>query len=240
MNTEKTSRAGARTATGTTALAEPAWLTVLVCVAGGAVLGGAARLLAAWLVTLPWAPLQGPAELLTSVDEPWRSVGAVGVGALAGLLVGFLAVDESLSVTVGDEHVALTLKGDTQEFPRAEVAVAFRDGKHLVLLGPDGAEIAREESGLPWPRLAAALTAHGYRWADADPHGDAFARWVPGAAGLPVGADALLRARATARGGDGNAEEARELRAELWRLGVVVRDDKQRQYWRHAHQPSHE
>jgi len=45
------------------------------------------------------------------------------------------------------------------------------------------------------------------------------------------GADALLKARATARKRD-DADDARELAEELRRLGVTVRDEKKRQYWR--------
>ncbi|MFI8832567.1 hypothetical protein ACIGPN_16200 [Streptomyces afghaniensis] len=65
-----------------------------------------------------------------------------------------------------------------------------------------------------------------------DPYRAEFRRWVPGTPGLPEGADALLRARAQARKSDDDAEDARELRRELLRLGVVVRDEEKRQYWR--------
>ncbi|MFJ7078113.1 hypothetical protein [Streptomyces sp. NPDC098781] len=50
--------------------------------------------------------------------------------------------------------------------------------------------------------------------------------------GLPEGADALMRARAAARERDGGADDSRELRGELLKLGVVVRDEGKRQYWR--------
>jgi len=49
--------------------------------------------------------------------------------------------------------------------------------------------------------------------------------------GLPEGAGALLRARAQALEKRKDREVA-ELRRELGRLGVVVRDEKRRQYWR--------
>ncbi|MFC5217430.1 hypothetical protein [Streptomyces coerulescens] len=183
-------------------------------------------------MTWSWAPLQGPAELLASVPEPWQSVGSVGVGAVLGLVVGVIAVHEALSVRVSADRVVLGIRDSSQEFRREEIALVVRDGKQLVLLGPDGMEIAREECGLPWPRLAEAFAAHGYRWADEDPHRRDFRRWVPGMPGLPEGADALLRARAAAREKDEGADDARELRGELLRLGVVERDEKKRQYLR--------
>ncbi|WP_185932831.1 hypothetical protein [Streptomyces sp. WAC 01325] len=166
------------------------------------------------------------------MPEPWQSVGSVGVGAVLGLVVGFIAVHESLSVRVSADRVVLGVRDSSQDFGRDRIGLVVRDGKQLVLLGPDGMEIAREECGLPWARLAEAFAAHGYRWADEDPHLEEFRRWVPGMPGLPDGADALLRARAAAREKDAGADDARELRGELSRLGVVVRDEKGRQYWR--------
>ncbi|MFI7414576.1 hypothetical protein ACIBU0_38635 [Streptomyces sp. NPDC049627] len=217
-------------------IAESAWVLVFFWVGCGAVVGGLAPLLADWLVTLPWAPLKGPAELVSSIPEPGRTIGAVGVGVVLGLLVGFLAVHESLAVSVSADRVVLTVRDTPQEFGRAEIGLVVRDGKQLVLLRPDGMEIAREDCHLTWQRLSDAFAEHGYRWADEDPYREEFRRWVPGVPGLPVGADALLSARAAARK-DANSEDARELRGELLRLGVVVRDEKKRQYWRMPQRP---
>ncbi|MFH0518840.1 hypothetical protein ACHBTE_16915 [Streptomyces sp. M41] len=213
-------------------VAESVLVLLLFWVVCGVVVGGLAPLLADWLVTLPWAPLEGPAELLSSISEPGRTIGAVGVGVLLGLLVGFFAVHESLTVKLSGDRVVLDVRDDSQEFGRDDVALAVRDGKQLVLLDPEGMELAREDCHLPWRRLADVFAEHGYRWADEDPHRAEFRRWVPGVPGLPEGADALLRARAAVREKDGGDQDARELRGELLRLGVVVRDEKKRQYWR--------
>ncbi|MFI6377393.1 hypothetical protein [Streptomyces sp. NPDC050546] len=213
-------------------LAESTWAIVLFCVGCGAVAGALLPLLARWLLSLPWAPLEGPAELLTSIPEPALTLGTVTVGALASLLLGLTAVHESLSVSISDTHVTLTIRESTQSFAREEITALFRDGKHLVVLAPDGRELDREHCGLTWPRLTDTLTAHGYPWAEEDPHRAAYRRWVPGTPGLPPGADALLRARARARKNSDDADDARELRGELLRLGVVVRDEEKRQYWR--------
>ncbi|MFC0098495.1 hypothetical protein ACFFKH_13285 [Micromonospora marina] len=59
---------------------------------------------------------------------------------------------------------------------------------------------------------------------------------MEGLPGLPPGADALLRARQRALDG-GHDAETRELHGELARLGVVVRDEGKRQYWRLAGGP---
>ncbi|MFD0385461.1 hypothetical protein ACFQ2B_33740 [Streptomyces stramineus] len=138
-----------------------------------------------------------------------------------------------MAVRVSDERVVLTRKGRDQQFPRDAVGTAFRDGKRLVLLGRDGAELAREECDLNARRMADAFTKHGYAWADGDPHRGEFRRWVRDAPGLPEGANAVLKARQRLLEKHGSSgDEVRELRDDLARLGVVVRDEKRRQYWR--------
>ncbi|MFG2528362.1 hypothetical protein [Streptomyces sp. NPDC048516] len=219
----------------TTVLAEPAWAVALVCAvfaAAGAGIGWLIKLLAQWFVTLPWAPLQGPARLLTSIPEPWRTVGVVAVGAGLGLAAGYLAQHDRLSVTLAGSRVVLIRKGVSREFAHHEISTALRDGNQLVLLGRDGQEIAREACDLDAQRLADAFAAHGYRWSDRDPHRDEFRLWVPRAPGLPEGADALLTARAQLLGKSAATEDARELREELAKAGVIVRDENKRQYWR--------
>ncbi len=152
---------------------------------------------------------------------------------MAGLVLGLVAQYEQLVVRLSDDRVVLTSKGREREFPRDAVAAVFRDGKQLVLLGRDGGELARQECDLDAARVADAFTEHGYVWADADPHQDEFRRWVPGTPGLPEGANAILKARQESLEKKGPSDDdVRELRGELARLGVVVRDEKRRQYWR--------
>ncbi|WP_420911227.1 CysS/YqeB C-terminal domain-containing protein [Streptomyces nigrescens] len=50
--------------------------------------------------------------------------------------------------------------------------------------------------------------------------------------GLPQGANALLKARAQLLDKRSSSGDLRELREKLARMGVVVRDEKRRQYWR--------
>jgi hypothetical protein len=143
-----------------------------------------------------------------------------------------LAVQERLTVTVTDDTVTLVRGGTTRSYGRPDVDAAFVDGKDLVLLARSGLELARERSDLRPERLAAALTRHGYRWrADGDPYREEFRLWVPDTPGLPSAANALLAARARALEKKAQDDVA-ELRAELLRLGVVVRDEQKRQYWR--------
>ncbi|MGW1373045.1 YqeB family protein [Streptomyces sp. NPDC002446] len=215
-----------------TVLGRSVWGTVCVyavCVLAGAGVGWLAGLLADWLVSLPWAPLQGPARLLASIPGPWLPA----AGAVAGLVVGLVAQHEELVIRLSDERVVLTRKGRDREFPYDAIATVCRDGKHHVLLGRDGGELAREECDLDAGRLSGAFAEHGYAWADGDPYEAEFRRWVPDTPELPDAANAFLSARQGALEKKGpSGDDVRELRDELARLGVVVRDEKRRQYWR--------
>ncbi|MGA4951179.1 hypothetical protein NCG97_01820 [Streptomyces lydicamycinicus] len=218
-----------------TVLTQPAWMTVLVYVVLmllGAGAGWLVKILAEWLVTLPWAPMQGPAKLLASVPEPWLTVGLLSAGTVLGLIVGLIAQHEELSVVVSAERITFTRKKKDQEFARDRVVQAFLDGRQLVLLGDDGGELARETCDLDAQRVADAFRAHGYAWVDEDPYKDDFRRWVPDMPGLSQEANALLKARARLLEKKSSAEDLRELREELARLGVVVRDERRRQHWR--------
>ncbi|TDC57568.1 hypothetical protein E1281_04445 [Actinomadura sp. KC345] len=224
----KTSERGGKV----TVLREPVWSTVglyVVAMLGGAGLGRLLGLLADWLVTLPWAPMQGPAELVTSI--PAAVLPAVGV--LAGAVLGVVAQYEQTVMRLDGDEVVLTRKGRQERLSRADIATVCRDGRHLVVLGTEGGELARHECGLPFGRVAGAVVRHGYPWADADPYEDEFRLWVPDLPGLPEGVNALLKARQKVLDEKGSGHgDVRELREELSRLGIVVKDRKRRQYVR--------
>jgi hypothetical protein len=225
---------------GRTVVAEPRWWRALVWV-GLPLLGAAAGWLleavAGWVAGLPLAPFHGLFKLVASVAEPHATVAALGIGALAGVVLAYLAALDRLAVTVADDRATLTRGGATRTLERPLVSTVFLDGKHLVLLGRDGGELAREASDLQGDELRDAFLAHGFPFrADGDPYEDRYRRWVDDLPDLPAGANALLRVRARALA-KGDRDEAARLRADLARLGVVVRDDGRRQYWRRRGHP---
>lgn len=205
----------------------------------GAAAGWLIKSVAGWVASLPWAPFQGPFTLIASVaDRPLATAVALLVGGLAGLVVVFLAEHDYVTVTVGDGEITMARGGSSQSVGRASIGAVFLDGKQLVLLGRATEELARQGGDLPdAKRLEDAFLAHGYPWhADGDPHRDEYQRWVEGTPGLPAGADALLKARARALD-KGDKDDAAELRTELAKLGIVVRDENKRQYWRRLPAP---
>ena len=221
---------------GPTTLATPiaaraaAWLGLPV--AGAALLLGLDRL-ADVVVRLPWAPLRAPFRMVQQWPEPQATIGALVLGALAGLVLAWFADAESLTVRITGDEVVLTRPRVSRAVPRREVAVAFRDRDRLILLGRTGRELAREPAHLPPRKLAPLFRAHGVEWSDRDPYADAYRRWVPGSPVVPAEAEAVFVARQAALK-SGDERDADELRGELARLGYVVRDERKRQYWRPA------
>ncbi len=214
---------------------EPRWIPVLVWT-GFPVIGAAAgwllKSIAGWVAGLQWAPLQGPFKLIASIKEPHATIGALAIGALIGLVVSFLAAAESMSVALSGDSVELNRKWkDPKEFHRSKIAAVFLDGKYLVLLGKNTEELAREKSDLEGTALRPAFEKHGYRWLDADPHAAEFRRWIEDDPSVPGAANAVLKARAKAISKD-REDDASELREELAKIGIVVRDEKKKQYWR--------
>ncbi|XRQ03962.1 YqeB family protein [Actinomadura welshii] len=217
-------------------LREPVWSTVgfyIVAALVGAGAGWLLGLLADWLVTLPYAPMKGPARLVGMIPDTLLPA----LGAAAGLVVGLIAQYEQLVIRLHTSHLVLTRKGCQQRLSREDIGTVCRDGKELVVLGTDGGELARHECGIDFGRVADTFTEHGYLWADADPYRDDFRLWVPDSPGLYQGANALLKARQKALEGKDTDEDVQMLREELARLGVVVKDEKRRQYVRTIGRP---
>ncbi|MEU7614587.1 hypothetical protein AB0M91_05290 [Micromonospora rifamycinica] len=205
----------------------------------GAAVGGLLPLVADGVAGLPWAPVQGWFELVAGLPYRRALVGGVLLGMLAGLLVAHVGTRERLIVTVDRGGVRLRRDGVDRDLLRRCVTAVFTDRRELVLLGPAGEELTRERSDLSRRRLRDAFREHGWPWQDADPHREAYRRWVEGLPDLPPGADPLLRARQRAVEAD-RERDAREMRGELARLGVVVRDEGKRQYWRAVPLPREE
>ena len=219
----------------TTVVAEPAWEWVLV-LTGFPLLGAGAG----WLLSFaadrisrsPVLPMGWVLKLLQNAPQPQTTIAALLAGALAGLALAVIGWLERLAVEVSPEAVILRRGRQARTVSRAKISGAFAEGKDLVLLGVDGGEAARESSALSTEQLHQALAAHGYRWhPDGDPYAGDFARWVEGLPGLPAGADALLRARQAALEKADSSDMA-ALRQELARVGVVVREEGKRQFWR--------
>lgn len=191
----------------------------------------------------------------------------LAVGVLAGLAFAAHAVRGIAVVTVDLDRATVLLRDDRTELDRDHVDAVLVDRKDLVVLGrraptPDDrpaspaarastsdagtsegpaddapiVELLHVRTELATDRLAAAFRSRGWPWHDDDPWAEDFRRWVPGDPSLSPGADAVLRARAAMVESD-KTSDAADLRRELARLDVVVRDVDKIQHWRPATPP---
>ncbi|MFK3979964.1 hypothetical protein ACI2K4_06215 [Micromonospora sp. NPDC050397] len=221
---------------------EPRWVRLLIwglfpLIGAGLVAG--LNGLTGWLVKVPWAPLKAVAKFVDDVPEPGATLGAIGIGLAAGLVVAVLAVHERLTVAVAPDRVTLTRgDGTVRDIDGARVHLVFLDGKHLVLLDVAGAELARESSDLEAEPLREAFEAQGYPWVAEDPYRAGYRLWVAPVSDLPDAVNVLLTARQKALKDDKTSYAAR-IRTELAQLGYVVRDEKRKhQYWRRVTRPA--
>jgi hypothetical protein len=218
-----------------TVVADPAWVRPAFWLAGpvlGSLVGWGLKAIAGWVAALPWAPFQGPFKLITSIKEPYGLLGALALGLLAGLVLAYIVTHDLLTIAVSTDEVTFTRADAETTVERAAATAVFFDKKKIVILGAQGVELAREDSDLTRERVREAFVAHGFPWQDSgDPYAADFMVWVPDEPRLPVGANALFAAREKALSDDSNGTAA-ELRQELSKLGVVVREEKKRQYWR--------
>lgn len=220
-----------------TKVGPPLWFHGLLWV-GFPLLGALAGWLLAlafdWLVDLSWVPFQGPLKLVDELTGAWTTPVLIAIGAVAGIVVALVSYGEIAFVTVGPETVTITLDNKASHIARADAAAVFVEGRHLVVQDGAGRRHVRAPiSDLPADKLRGAFTAHGYTWAGSDPFEAEFARWVPDAPALPAGANAILAARQKALD-EGDKSDLDDFRHELDKVGVVVRDDGKRQFWRSA------
>ncbi|MEU4395206.1 hypothetical protein [Kribbella sp. NPDC023855] len=203
----------------------------------GLVLGFFLPRIADWASAQRWAPFQGPLELIAGWDSWWVVLIFIAVGGIAGFLLAAIAMEDTLKTTITTSEVEFLKNKKTVRVPREKVAVAFLDGKEIVLQDARSAELARErhdQLGSQVKAIGPAFRAHGYPWSDAgDPHESEFRRWVEDDPDLSPSANAVLKARSKAFDqGDKGKADLRELRQELAKLGYVVRDRDKKQYWR--------
>lgn len=128
--------------TGATALGHRPGLCALH--GGGTVAGWLVGLLADWLATLPLLSVQDwPGSW---AHRPRRC--CPPSARRPGAVFEPMAHREQLGISLSGRRVVLESRGRRQEFPREDVAMAFRDGQELVLLGHDGGELTRRNRDL--------------------------------------------------------------------------------------------
>lgn len=185
---------------------------------------------ARWLLDLsPGLPFRPVFRFAGAVDRPWEIAVNLVIWLGLGLGAARSAASEAAVITVDGAEVRLG--GGERGVPRAEVAAVFLDGRKLVVLDHESRQRVRETVPVSAGEAARAFREHGYPWRDADPYADRFRTWVPGAPQLPSTVDTVLAAREAALKRKAHGE-VRSLGEAVQRLGYVVREEGNRQYWR--------
>jgi len=114
-------------------------LAALVGIPALAVLGGLLLpVLARWLLDLsPGLPMRPVVRFVGAADRPWELAINAAIWLVVGIGGGSGLVSESAKVTLTRAEVRVDLPGRTRTVPRADIAAAFLDGRHLVLLDVD-------------------------------------------------------------------------------------------------------
>lgn len=202
----------------------------LLCVAGALSLNFVANWMSGW----SWVPFGFAIEGFANLPLGGRLAILAVLGVLVAVFFLFHAFKEHVTVTFARRSVQVTVPGEDidETFADADVTAIFLDEDYFVVQGPRGNELFRHKCMLDREELAAACAKYGLPWRnDGDPFADEFRRWVPDIAGLPPGADALFAARQAAIEED-DEDDIAQLRQELLKIGVIVRDSQKKQYWR--------
>ncbi|MEK5645832.1 hypothetical protein BK138_32105 [Paenibacillus rhizosphaerae] len=130
----------------------------------GLILGYFIPNIADWAASLPWFPLQGPLELVASINEKWAVMVTAFLGLMAGVWLSAEAIKDSLVLKISDDEVILNIKKTDRRFLKSDIASVFLEGKQLILVGHTGSELARESYESTPAHIADTFVSHGYPW----------------------------------------------------------------------------
>ena len=203
-------------------------------VVGGAVMFGLGFLvkpLFGWVTTL-FESAPAPLRIAAMLPTGWAVFVLTLVGVLGGAWLAAQWRAGSLALTVEATGVRLSQEGRDRFVAATELASALRDGKDLVLLNADGAELSRNQADdLSTAQVRRALETLGCRWVDGSPIDHEFEPWVDGHPNLPGSLNELLRLRSGALT-DGQAGTVYTVTEQLRAAGVAVRDRRGVQQYR--------
>jgi hypothetical protein len=208
-------------------------LVLIIPMAAGGLIGWFLPVLAKWMLKLPIVPVEKLFALIASSTSIWISIGAAVIGIAGGVLLTVIIFDENLEVTVSDYAVQLKVRDKTTTIGKKDITAVYMEKKQLVFLGQKSEELFREAVEAKVDAACEAFQQHHYPWAEKDPYESQYQRWVLGHPDFSEKANAFLYARETALKED-KKKDAKYLREDLARLGIVIKDERNGQYVRVA------
>lgn len=132
---------------------------------GGVAAGALLPLLARWVADLPWAPFQGPLQLLGSFDEPWLVWGRPAIGLVAGLVFAWWVIVDSPVLDVRRDRIEVRRRGEVERvIDRATVASVHPRGSKTVIETDSGRTLFADEIEGDRARVRSVFVDNGYPW----------------------------------------------------------------------------
>ncbi|MBB4823336.1 hypothetical protein HNO89_000556 [Sporosarcina luteola] len=216
------------------------WAWLIAFSIFGVALGYFFSRILSWLMTKDRIPFQ---ERLTFINKfvelfqlhlgEWSNVLFSIVGLVGGLYGAKLLLRESPAISITNDNIKIANDVITIELLQDEIRDIYYDHDELVIVGCSGHELLRKSYDSKPETLKVAFKQHGYPFRTDDLYSHLFTLWQPASQHLPDHVHALLKAREIAKKND-EGEEANVMRSELAKLGVVVKDEGTKQFWRHV------
>ncbi|PEE39676.1 YqeB family protein [Bacillus pseudomycoides] len=206
-------------------------LIILIPMVLGGLIGWFIPTIADWILKLPVVPMEKLILLITSFNNLWVSIVATVLGIIVGVLLTFIIFDESLEVTLSNNSLQLKLGDNIETIEKKDISVIYMENKQLIILGQNSEELYREVFETRKETVRQTLLNYQYPWKEKDPFYSHYQRWVLGHPDFPEKINALLYAREFALK-ENKKENAKYLRKDLAKLGVVIRDERNGQYAR--------
>lgn len=200
----------------------------------GGLLGWYLPVIGNWILKLPIIPFEKIIEFIASWNSLWVSIVAAIIGIILGVLLALIIFAESLEVVITLEDLKLKLGDKEDTIDKKDISAIYMEKKQLIILGKDSNELYRESFDVKKePVVQAAFNEYHYPWVEKDPFENQYERWVLGHPDFPEKINALLYARECALRED-KKKDAKYLRVDLAKLGVVIKDENNGQYVRLA------
>lgn len=132
---------------------------------GGLALGVVLPLLAKVVADLPWAPFQGPLELVASFDQTWLVWGRPALGLLLGLAAAVWVIADSPVLVITREEIHVRRRGEIERvIQRRKVDSIHRRGSKTVIETASGRKLFEGEIEGDKAEIREAFVAAGFPW----------------------------------------------------------------------------
>lgn len=170
------------------------------------------------------------ADYLNSTLGEWSTLLFLMIGLIIGIYLAKMLLRESPTVSVSKYNIEIANDLKSLTFIRDEIQDIYYD-EEFVIVGASGHELLRESYDIKKETLGNALRNYEYPFRSNDPYETYFKLWSSNTQELSTPVNALMKARAVVKKSK-DKDERIDIDEELSKLGVIVKDEDKKQYWR--------